>query len=59
MQIDYDKCFVPNWFEKHHIEKWLGESLTDDEWQDWLDENRYKLADLISEIVEEFVRESR
>jgi len=55
--IDLNKCFVPNWFEKEHIEKMLGRSLTEDEWHFFLKDNRDSLMNYVSQLVEEIVTE--
>lgn len=55
--IDLNKCFVPNWFEKNHIETMLGRSLTDTEWHFFLKDNADSLMNLVSCLVQELVTE--
>ena len=55
--IDLNKCFVPNWFEKKHIEGMLGRSLTEAEWYFFLKDNQDSLMNYVTELVEEVVTE--
>lgn len=53
--IDVTNTFVPNWFEKEHIEKFIGRSLTDYEWRNFLDTHQHSLMNWMSEQVSDFV----
>ena len=53
--IDVTNTFVPNWFSKGQVEKFVGRSLTDDEWENFLCESGYSwLATAVSELTKEF-----
>ena len=45
MMIDTDKTFVPNWFEKEHIEGFIERAITEDEWDNFLAKYSYALMD--------------
>ena len=48
--------FTPNWFEKQHIEEFIGRELTDDEWSWFLTRHEYSLADWLSAEVKNWVQ---
>jgi len=56
--IDTEKSFVPNWFDKEHIEEFLERSITDDEWDNFLDQHGADLAAWLSNEVRWWVEDA-
>jgi len=51
-----DRVIIANWYNKEHIEYWLGEEISDEEYRELIRRwNRYGNFDDINMIVSEFV----
>ena len=58
MIIDTEKTFVPNWFQKEHIEGFLGRKITDDQWDNFLEVHGYDLNEWLTHEVRFWVVDS-
>ena len=48
------KVWIPQWYEKEHLELFIGESITDEKWERFLEWKKDSITDMRYEIVDDY-----
>ena len=48
------KVWIPQWYEKEHLEHFIGESITDEKWERFLEWKKDSITDMRYEIVDDY-----
>ena len=46
--------WIPQWYEKEHLEEFIGKSITDEDWEGFLDWKNDVIPDMRYEICEDY-----
>ena len=46
--------WIPQWYEKEHLEEFIGKSITDEDWEGFLDWKKDVIPDMRYEISEDY-----